>query len=132
MTPNLLDTLNETGSEHPIYELECFAIFVAVKLWVSYFKHRHMVMFTDNNGSLGAMIKGFSSNVVGRTIVSWTNKLLDDSNTICWFERVNTTSNIADEPSRVSNCSHLGPRDKISMLEFVQHAISEVGGNTMA
>ena len=56
---SLLDILNEAKSEHPIYELECFAIFTAIQLWHNFSKQRHVVIFTDNDGSLGAMIKGF-------------------------------------------------------------------------
>ena len=120
---SLLDVLNEAKSEHPIYELECFAIFSAIQLWHNFIKHRHVVIFTDNDGSLGAMIKGFSSNPTGMKIVRNANTLLDEGCSICWFERVNTCSNIADEPSRIPICSGLGDREDVNLKSLVEHAI---------
>ena len=110
-------------SKHPIFELECLAMYIGIRLWQSHFRGRHLVIFTDNDGALGAMIKGYSKNDIGARIVHNTNELLDLSNTICWFERVNTASNIADEPSRCSTCQNLGPRDQIQVLEYIRDAI---------
>lgn len=123
--PETLNILNEAQSEHPIYELKCFAILAAVHLWYDIIKQKHLVIFTDNDGSLGAMIKGYSANPAGMKIVRNTNTLLDEGGMICWFERVNTSSNIADEPSRTPVCNGLGVKESVDVKKLAKHAIKE-------
>ena len=97
--PTLAD-LNTSGSENPIFELECFAIWCGVHTWGKLFRHCHLIVFSDNDGALHSMINGRSENDSGGRIVSATHNFLDDHFVHPWFERVNTCSNLSDFPSR--------------------------------
>ena len=44
-----------------------------------------------------------------------------------WFERVNTSSNIADAPSRGVSCPELGFRFEISFNDVTEHAFESWG-----
>ena len=95
-----LEDLNTSGSENPIFELECFAIWCGVHTWGKLFRHCHLIVFSDNDGALHSMIKGRSENDSGGRIVAATHNFLDDLFVHPWFERVNTCSNLSDFPSR--------------------------------
>ncbi|CAE7418408.1 unnamed protein product, partial [Symbiodinium sp. CCMP2456] len=95
-----LAAINVRMSGNPIFELECLAILCALHLWHSYLSGKHLVVYTDNNGALGSMIKGHSENLEGDAIVRLVHTILDLSDCIVWFERVCSSSNVADEPSR--------------------------------
>ena len=64
-----LDRINKDASVNPIFELECFAILMALKLWHTRLCGCHAIIFTDHNGALGSMLKGHAENTVGSTIV---------------------------------------------------------------
>jgi len=95
-----LAAINVRKSGNPIFELECLAILCALHLWHSHLSGKHLVVYTDNNGALGSMIKGHSENLEGDAIVRLVHTILDLSDCIVWFERVCSSSNVADEPSR--------------------------------
>ena len=105
-----LRIINAGESQNPIFELECLAILMAVKLWRTRCSERHVVIFTDNNGALGSMIKGYSDNECGARIVHLVHAVLDQTNSVAWFERVSSASNIADAPSRGDITSMRGAR----------------------
>ena len=95
-----LAAINVRKSGNPIFELECLAILCALHLWHSHLSGKRLVVYTDNNGALGSMIKGHSENLEGDAIVRLVHTILDLSDCIVWFERVCSSSNVADEPSR--------------------------------
>ena len=123
LTTGQLDMLNKMQSKHPIYELECLAISLGVQTWINLFSRKHIIIFTDNNGSLGAMISGRTANSVAQSLVDRIDAILDERSIIAWFERVNTASNIADLPSRSSDCPLLGPRFEVQVDEALTHAL---------
>ena len=123
LTTGLLDMLNKMQSKHPIYELECLAILLGVQTWINFFSRKHVIIFTDNNGSLGAMISGRTVNSVAQSLVDRIDAFLDEHSISAWFERVNTASNIADLPSRSSDCPLLGPRFDVQVDEVLTHAL---------
>ena len=112
------------GSKNPIFELECLAMLAGVKVWANHLRHKHVILFTDNNGSLGAMISGVSRNSTGADIVHCFDAFVDSLGCIVWFERVNTASNPADEPSRNTSCSGLGEAVSIDLRDL-SHMLSE-------
>ena len=93
-------SINVQSSGNPIFELECLAILCALHLWHPRVAGKHLIVYTDNNGALGSMIKGYSENREGNAIVRLVHAMLDLSDCIVWFERVCSSSNVADEPSR--------------------------------
>ena len=124
--PTLAD-LNTSGSENPIFELECFAIWCGVYTWANLFRHCHLIVFTDNDGALHSMINGRSENDSGGRIVSTTHNFLDNNFVHPWFERVNTCSNLSDFPSRGISKQEWG--SKVS-LDFQRLArVARAGGD---
>ena len=95
-----LAILNQHGSKNPIYELECFAILIGLSLWMRLFRECQVIVFGGNEGSIHSMISGSSDNPCGCQLISSVHRLTDNEGTNPWFERVNTTSNPADAPSR--------------------------------
>ena len=95
-----LHAINAGGSWNPIFELECLAILIAAKLWHTRLAECHTVIFTDNKGALGSMVKGYSDNESGTRILHLVHAVLDQTNSVTCFERVSSASNIADAPSR--------------------------------
>ena len=55
-----LSSINVRSSGNPIFELECLAILCALHLWHPRVAGKHLIVYTDNNGALGSMIKGYS------------------------------------------------------------------------
>ena len=95
----VLRILNPHLSENPIFEFECFAIWCGLEVWSRLFKGCNLIVFADNEGALNCKIHGASKNEVGGCIVLATHELFDEARIYPWFERVNTSSNLADRPS---------------------------------
>ena len=57
-------------SENPIFEMECFAIYCGVILWSRLIQGCNVVVYTDNQGTLSCMIKGYFENQLGNVIVN--------------------------------------------------------------
>ena len=99
ITGSTLDEF-EAKSGNPIFEMECFEIYCGITLWKRFIQRCNIVVFTDNQGTLSCVIKGHSDNQLGNMIVNATHRLGEECSCNCWYERVNTASNIADAPSR--------------------------------
>ena len=100
-----LRSLISPNSGNPIFEYECLAILLGLCTWSGLIRGCNVVVFSDNQGTLGAMISGSSDNECGALIVNRTHDLLDTMCVNAWFERVNTASNIADPPSKLLGSS---------------------------
>ena len=118
LSPSDVATLTSQGKRNPIFELECWAMLAGLFVWRNELSHKHLVVFTDNNGSLGAMISGISKNDQGFAIIQGVERILDVHGMMVWFERVNTASNLADEPSRNSECPLLGARHDLAVTDL--------------
>ena len=111
--------VHKSKSQNPIFELECLAILGGLHTWRDDLAAKHVVVFTDNNGALSALIKGGSKNEAGFNILTACNRVLDAIGAVAWFERVNTASNVADEPSRHPECSGLGVKRQLNLSELL-------------
>ena len=120
----ILSSINVRSSGNPIFELECLAILCALHLWHPRVAGRHLIVYTDNNGALGSMIKGYSENPEGNAIVRLVHAMLDLSDCIVWFERVCSSSNVADEPSRGVLRSAWGERRRCDPAEIFSSALA--------
>ena len=120
----ILSSINVRSSGNPIFELECLAILCALHLWHPRVAGRHLIVYTDNNGALGSMIKGYSENPEGNAIVRLVHAMLDLSDCIVWFERVCSSSNVADEPSRGVLRSAWGERKRCDPAEIFSSALA--------
>ncbi|CAE7454488.1 ubiad1, partial [Symbiodinium pilosum] len=119
-----LRSLISPGSGNPIFEYECLAILLGLCTWSGLIRGRNVVVFSNNQGTLGAMISGSSDNECGALIVNRTHDLLDTMCVNAWFERVNTASNIADPPSRGADLEGLGKRFEVDALRVAKEALS--------
>ena len=90
----------ETESEHPIYEVELYAILVAFTLWAEVLKDTFSIFYLDNEAAQSALISGRSGTRNGRQLLQRVLQLEQDNLTRPWFGRVPTHSNPADAPSR--------------------------------
>ncbi|CAE7512822.1 ubiad1 [Symbiodinium sp. CCMP2592] len=110
-------------SKNPIFECECLAVLMCIHVWRGLLKGCNLVVFSDNEGTRACMIKGASDNSVGMHIVDATHDAIDAVCCIPWFERVNTASNIADDPSRGISDESLGRRFEVDALSIAKSAL---------
>ena len=98
-----MDGINRDSSGNQIFELECLAILMAMKLWRTRLCGRHAIIFTDNTRALGSMVNGYAENAIGSSIVQVTHAILHTMDCVAWFERVSSGSNCADpHPGKTS------------------------------
>ena len=103
---------NFAGSKRPIYEFELVATLIGLKVFSSLLQYKAVVVFTDNEGALGSLISCKSENVFGQKLVECICNIDESIHAFIWYERVNTSSNIADIPSRgPSLCDGFGELD---------------------
>ncbi|CAE7493821.1 unnamed protein product [Symbiodinium natans] len=114
-------------SGNPIFEYECLAILVGLRLWAPLIRSTNLVVFTDNEGALACMVAGISSNKYGEAIAQHVHVLCDELGLNIWFERVNTCSNVADAPSRGSKDPELGKEFTIDLVRAVEYTIESLG-----
>ena len=102
--------LNPKEHETVIAELEALATLLALHLFESLLVEKDVVVFTDNNAVLSALISGRSSNDVVRQVVNRAFAWEDRLGLLLWHERVPSSSNVADGPSRGVFDGDLGER----------------------
>ena len=111
------------NSKNPIFECECLAVLMCFRVWGGLLRSCNVVVFSDNEGTRACMIKRASDNSVGMRIVDATHDAIDSACCVPWFERVNTASNIADDPSRGAGDESLGRRFETDALGIAQSAL---------
>ena len=98
--PNLLMELFLKEAENPIYLVELLAVHVAAFLWGGQTFGRYIVMYIDNEASRMALVKAYSSTLLGNVVIQLFVQEEDQHQWKVWFGRVCSHSNIADGPSR--------------------------------
>ena len=83
-----------------IYELECVAVAVALEVFGSYLAHKNVVLFTDNQGVQGTLIRCWSENRIGNGLARLICCREEKLQSFLWLERVPSSSNPSDAPSR--------------------------------
>ena len=86
--------------KHVIGLVEMYAVLVASSLWSDALTGRRAMYFIDNQSALDALIKGTSSSTHFRTLLERWEHQEAKIGSMCWFARVPSHSNPADEPSR--------------------------------
>ena len=90
------------NQEQVIGQAELYPLLIARLTWARYLANRKVVYFVDNESARLAMVKSYSPVLPSLQIIvdtlGWDHK----NNSIAWFARVPTQSNIADEPSRLT------------------------------
>ena len=98
--PNLLMELFLKEAENPIYLVELLAVHVAAFLWGGQTFGRYIVLYIDNEASRMALVKAYSSTLLGNVVIQLFVQEEDQHQWKVWFGRVCSHSNIADGPSR--------------------------------
>ena len=122
LTAEALGVINRDKSKNPISELECLAILCAIKLWHRTFQGKHLVIFTDNNGTLGSMIKGFSDNQTGDLIMRLVHSILDLSDALPWLNEFAAQA-ILQTPPRVGR--PLMPWANVWRATLYRHSLND-------
>ena len=84
--------------------------------------------FLDTESSLARLVSGAGSltldNALFGAILQWEF----DVRAVCWYERVASHSNIADDPSR-GKCDHFPPSLRINVdpVSFLRDLLPDVG-----
>ena len=83
-----------------IYELEVLPMLVAKQAWNDFFVDRSFLVFVDNSSALAALVAGYSSHPIVSKILSKIAASDATSGSLPWYERVPSSANPADAPSR--------------------------------
>ena len=86
------------------FELEALAIVAAVKKFTQWLEHRNIVIFNDNEGVHGAFVRCMTENSAGQRLIEATCEAEELLGGMFWYERVPSSSNPADRPSREEPC----------------------------
>lgn len=114
-----------------IFELETLATAIGVTQLLPLMAVRpcdRVVIFLDTESSLARLVSGAGSltldNALFGAILQWEF----DVRAVCWYERVASHSNIADDPSR-GKCDHFLPSLRINVdpVSFVRDLLPDVG-----
>ena len=89
-------------SKNPIYKLEILPQLVALICWSDLIRNSQCVFYGDNDAARASMIAGRAATVVSSQLVDSFVSREMELQIKPWFARVPTSSNIADDPSRLS------------------------------
>ena len=92
--------LGEGVKKTIIFELEFLALLVALVHWKDLFRNRPLVCHLDNNTARDIAISGKGRSPIAHALVTALLTLEDAGEIRCWYTRVPSPSNVADEPSR--------------------------------
>ena len=113
-----------------IYELETLGVLIGMAIFCEHLsdceKEKEpsvgvgITCFVDNDASRYALIKGYARKDVAGGTLKQIASVECEYGMVPWFARVNSESNIADEPSRLKTelVRRLGFRDKSSEARF--------------
>ena len=73
---------------------------ILIDAWSSELRGKNVGVFTDNQAAQASFVECFTENSVAVGVVVSSCQLEEELEISCWYERVNTASNVADEPSR--------------------------------
>ena len=98
--PALVDKWHSLGSRQVITQAEGFAALLARVAFHTVLQRRRAIFFVDNEGARFALIKSCSESLALLQIVQCFHACGDADACLAWIERVPSSSNIADLPSR--------------------------------
>ena len=116
--------LKAEGQSQLIGELEALAVLAALKLWSREIASKHLVVFVDNEGSKFAILKGYSKSPALTKIVTAIAAAEDLVTVICWYARVPSECNPADNPSRGRPCDGAPEESRVRLDRSWLEALS--------
>ena len=90
-----------------IFEAELLALILAFGLWRNIISNSPVVFYVDNNSARDVAISANSRSLLIAGLVEQLLRVEDIAACFCWFSRVPSPSNPADEPSRGDVASRL-------------------------
>ena len=87
-------------SANPIAIIELIAVAFAVTLWRNHLANNSVLGFVDNDAAKFAPVKGYSVNPWMAALVEAACDVEISQRALLYWERVPSSSNIADDPSR--------------------------------
>ena len=100
LTPSQLDLLGAAVKKTVIFEAELLALIVAFVLWKNIIHSAPVVFYIDNNSARDVAISACSRSKLIAGLVEQLLRVENLSACFCWFARVPSPSNPADDPSR--------------------------------
>jgi len=110
----------EGGKEKLIHQPELLPALVALRVWGREVAKKQLLIFVDNDGARGALIKGSSGSLPSAKIVHKFWARVGELGCFPWVDRVHTASNPADDPSR-------GRWDELRRLGFRRTPVADLG-----
>ena len=96
------DSWAAAGTRHAVAQAEAFPVLVAKLTWAHYLKEVNVLTFTDNEAIRAGLIKGYSPTMATYDILNAIGVTDFWADSTQWIARVPSTSNPADEPSRLA------------------------------
>ncbi|CAE7428234.1 car [Symbiodinium sp. CCMP2592] len=112
--------------ETVIFELEALVLSICLEAFRPYVERKGVVIFTDNEGVFGSFVRGHSDNASCAALIDFFACCEESLETICWLDRVPSSSNPADDPSRGVSIRG-APRVDLDM-NLLSRALPEVFG----
>ena len=84
-----------------IFHLELLPVLVSRRTWSRRFAARPFIAFNDNEAAKAALVASYSGDPIGVQILSLIAEQDVSDGALGWYERVPTSSNPADAPSRL-------------------------------
>ncbi|CAE7233215.1 unnamed protein product [Symbiodinium sp. CCMP2592] len=97
---DVLEAINKEGKKGLIYELEACAAVQGVVQLCNSLNDCNLICYCDNEAALAALIKCASESPVVASQLNKLSMLEDEKGISVWFERVESSANPADDPSR--------------------------------
>jgi hypothetical protein len=101
------DTISEwktkEGQKQIIGQAEIYPMAVARATWAEKLRGRKVIFFVDNDSARIASIRGYSPVLPSLRIIMENVKWDCLHDCACWYGRVPTSSNVADDPSRMDS-----------------------------
>ena len=95
------------GTQNVIHELEVLPVTVCRLIWPHMFRDRDVLAFVDNDAATSTLINGYSQNAMACRMASIITESDIELNTRVWCDRVPSSSNLADDPSRGKDAAPL-------------------------
>ena len=99
LSPEVMKAL-AAESANPIAAVEVLAVWAALDLWEARVANRAVLGFVDNDPAKHALVRGSSAGADLAACVDAACTLEIRAKAMCYYERVPSASNVADDPSR--------------------------------
>ena len=90
-----------SGRVQLICQAEIFPVVVAKQTWPEFLSHRAVLWFIDNNSAQAALVRSYSPVTDNYELLVRNAELDVCMQTMNWYSRVPSKSNISDDPSRL-------------------------------